>query len=121
MQPGILLALASAVLFGASTPFAKLLLGSVDPWLMAGLLYLGAGLGLAVVHISRRVLRLPAAEAPLRRADVPWLALGWVSRVRARKRHPLDQWRCGCAGGAVCRHERSRDADAALRWHDAVS
>ena len=75
MQPGILLALASAVLFGASTPFAKLLLCSVDPWLMAGLLYLGAGIGLAVVHVSRGVLRLPAAEAPLRRADMPWLAL----------------------------------------------
>ncbi|HLJ06703.1 MAG TPA: DMT family transporter [Acetobacteraceae bacterium] len=73
MQPGILLALASAVLFGASTPFAKLLLGSVDPWLMAGLLYLGAGLGLAVLHVSRGVLRLPVIEAPLRRSDVPWL------------------------------------------------
>ena len=73
MQPGIPLALASAVLFGASTPFAKLLLGSVDPWLMAGLLYLGAGLGLAVLHVSRGVLRLPAIEAPLRRSDVPWL------------------------------------------------
>ncbi len=73
MQPGILLALASAVLFGASTPFAKLLLGSVDPWLMAGLLYLGAGLGLAVLHVSRGVIRLPAIEAPLRRSDVPWL------------------------------------------------
>ncbi len=74
MQRGIPLALASAVLFGASTPFAKLLLlGSVDPWLMAGLLYLGAGLGLAAVHISRSALRLPAVEAPLRRADLPWL------------------------------------------------
>jgi len=73
VQPGILLALASAVLFGASTPFAKLLLGSVDPWLMAGLLYLGAGLGLAVLHVSRGVLRLPVIEAPLRRSDVPWL------------------------------------------------
>src|SRR6195256_1177500 len=75
MQPGILLALASAVLFGASTPFAKLLLGSVDPWLMAGLLYLGAGVGLAGGHVSRGGVRLPAAEAPLRRADMPWLAL----------------------------------------------
>lgn len=73
MQPGILLALASAALFGASTPFAKLLLGSVDPWLMAGLLYLGAGLGLAVLHVSRGVLRLPVIEAPLRQSDVPWL------------------------------------------------
>ena len=73
MRIGILLALASAVLFGASTPFAKILLGSVDPWLLAGLLYVGAGLGLSVVHLSRGVLRLPAVEAPLRRADVPWL------------------------------------------------
>jgi drug/metabolite transporter (DMT)-like permease len=75
MQPAILLALTSAVLFGASTPFAKLLLGSVDPWLMAGLLYLGAGLGLAVVHLSRSALDLPIIEAPLRQSDVPWLAL----------------------------------------------
>ena len=74
MQRGILLALASAVLFGASTPFAKLLLGSVDPWLMAGLLYIGAGLGLAVVHVSRTMLRLPVLEAPLRRTDLSWLA-----------------------------------------------
>lgn len=74
MQRGILFALASAVLFGASTPFAKLLLGSVDPWLMAGLLYIGAGLGLAVVHISRSALRLPVVEAPLRRPDLLWLA-----------------------------------------------
>jgi drug/metabolite transporter (DMT)-like permease len=74
MRPGILLALLSAVLFGASTPFAKLLLGTVDPWSMAGLLYLGAGLGLALVHLSRGVLRLPVIEAPLRRSDVPWLA-----------------------------------------------
>lgn len=75
MRTGILLALLSALLFGASTPFAKLLLGSVDPWTMAGLLYLGAGLGLAVIHVSRAALRLPTIEAPLRRADIPWLAL----------------------------------------------
>src|SRR4051794_11975255 len=70
MKTGIPLALASAVLFGASTPFAKLLLGTVNPWLMAGLLYIGAGLGLAIVHLSRGVLRLPAIEAPLRRPDM---------------------------------------------------
>ncbi len=75
MRTGILLALASAVLFGASTPFAKLLLGNTSPWMMAGLLYLGAGLGLAAVHLSRRTLGLPTTEAPLRRADLPWLGL----------------------------------------------
>ena len=72
---GIALALLSAVLFGGSTPFAKLLLGAVDPWTMAGLLYLGAGIGLAGAHLSRRILGIAVVEAPLRRTDVPWLAL----------------------------------------------
>jgi drug/metabolite transporter (DMT)-like permease len=71
---GIVLALASAVLFGASTPLAKLLLGAIDPWLTAGLLYLGAGLGLWAVQLGRSTLRLPAAEAPLRLRDLPRLA-----------------------------------------------
>ena len=45
MRSGIPLALASSALFGLSTPIAKLLLGTVDPWLLAGLLYLGSGAG----------------------------------------------------------------------------
>ena len=74
--PGAPLALASAVLFGASTPFAKLLLGEgISPWLLAGLLYLGSGIGLAVVQMARRALTPAAPEAPLRRGDLPWLAL----------------------------------------------
>ena len=43
---GVVWALASALLFGASTPFAKLLLGDVDAVMLAALLYLGSGLGL---------------------------------------------------------------------------
>src|SRR3954467_8674168 len=72
--PGILFALASALLFGASTPFAKLLLGALDPWMLAGLLYLGSGLGLAALRLGRNVMGRPAAETPLRFADLPWLA-----------------------------------------------
>ncbi len=75
IRTGISIALLSAVLFGASTPFAKLLLGSVDPWMMAGLLYLGAGIGLAAIHLARSSLRLPAMEASLQRSDMPRLAL----------------------------------------------
>ena len=74
--PGAPLAIASAALFGASTPFAKLLLGDgISPWLLAGLLYLGSGIGLGIIHLARRGLGLASAEAPLRRADMPWLAL----------------------------------------------
>jgi len=71
---GPALGLASAALFGASTPLAKLLLGEVDPWLLAGLLYLGSGIGLGIVHLGRRSLGIAPPEAPLRRADLPWLA-----------------------------------------------
>jgi hypothetical protein len=39
----VVLALVSAALFGVSTPAAKALLGSVDPIILAGLLYCGAG------------------------------------------------------------------------------
>ena len=50
-------ALAAALLFGASTPFAKLLGADIRPQLLAGLLYLGSGIGLAVVLWARRWLR----------------------------------------------------------------
>ena len=74
LWPGVPLALGSAVLFGASAPLSKLLLGSVNPWLLAGILYLGAGLGLGALHLGRGVVGLPGAEASLGRKDLPWLA-----------------------------------------------
>lgn len=72
----VLLALVSAALFGVSTPAAKALLGTINPAVLAGLLYCGAGLGVAIL---RRIPGLPtsrnaAAETPLGRADIPWLA-----------------------------------------------
>jgi drug/metabolite transporter (DMT)-like permease len=73
--PGVPFALISALLFGASTPFAKLLLGDVNPWLLAGLLYLGSGIGLGLVSAVRNAIGLKRTEAPLARADLPWLAL----------------------------------------------
>ena len=75
LSTGAALALLSAALFGAGTPFAKLLVGTVDPWLLAALLYLGSGLGLGTAQLMRPALGIGPAEAPLRRADLPWLAL----------------------------------------------
>ena len=68
-HPGVLAALGAALLFGAGTPFAKLLLGPVSPWLLAGVLYLGSGIGLALL----RMLRGDGGIA-LPRQDLPWLA-----------------------------------------------
>lgn len=74
LWPGVPMALGAAILFGIATPFSKLLLGTIDPQLLAGVLYLGAGLGLAGIHRARAAFGIPAPEAPLRRADFPWLA-----------------------------------------------
>jgi len=72
LDNGPLLALGSAFLFGASTPIAKLLLGIADPLLLAGLLYLGSGAGLALVKIGGGLLGLrrcaPATCLGLRRS-----------------------------------------------------
>lgn len=65
----------SAVLFGATAPVSKALISSVDPWLLAGILYLGAGLGLALVQWGRPLVGLSRSEAPLTRSDLPWLLL----------------------------------------------
>ncbi|MGH8028423.1 MAG: EamA family transporter [Arenimonas sp.] len=73
--PGIGPALIAALLFGASTPLAKLLLADIPPVLLAGLLYAGSGLGLGAWFGLRRLRpREQGGEAPLQRRDVPWLA-----------------------------------------------
>jgi drug/metabolite transporter (DMT)-like permease len=75
-QRAVLLALLSAALFGVSTPAAKLLLGTIDPAILAGLLYCGAGLGVAAARRAGRFASWQAApsEAALGRKDVPFLA-----------------------------------------------
>ncbi len=72
----VVLALISAALFGVSTPAAKLLLGTIDPAVLAGLLYCGAGIGVGLLrHVTRYAFpNAGLAEAPLQRHDLPWLA-----------------------------------------------
>jgi len=53
-HPSITAALGAALLFGAGTPFAKVLLGETSPRLLAGILYFGSGIGLAALRGLRR-------------------------------------------------------------------
>ncbi len=69
LWPGVPYALGAAILFGVSTPLSKLLLGTINPWLLAGLMYLGAGVGLLLL----RRTKLWVGEASLKAADYPWL------------------------------------------------
>jgi drug/metabolite transporter (DMT)-like permease len=72
--------LLSAALFGVSTPAAKALLGTMDPAVLAGLLYCGAGLGVAALRRIARPLEGSArSETPLGRRELPWLAAAIVA------------------------------------------
>jgi drug/metabolite transporter (DMT)-like permease len=71
VNPSVVAALAAAVLFGASTPLAKALVGDVTPVLLAGLLYLGSGVGLSIVRIVRD---RGVKSAGLSAVEWPWLA-----------------------------------------------
>lgn len=65
------LALLAAALFGGSTPFVKLLVGDTSALALAGLLYLGSGLGLGAARLLRdRGWRTSGLSG----ADWPWLA-----------------------------------------------
>lgn len=73
-QPGVLATLGAALLFGAGTPLSKWLLDAVSPCLLAGLLYLGSGIGLT---LYRHLTHAPSVRLPS--ADVPWLAAAVVA------------------------------------------
>jgi len=67
-RSGIAAALGASLLFGCSTPIAKVLLVSISPWMLAGILYLGSGIGLA---LYRQLRRRPAVR--IARRDALWL------------------------------------------------
>ena len=77
LNRGVLNALAAAILFGASTPLAKTLVGEIQPVLLAGLLYAGSGLGLGAGLLLRRAA--PRSKSP---EDFAWPArsqIGWLA------------------------------------------
>jgi len=79
VNAGIAYGLLGAALFGASTPVAKLLVGEIEPVMLAGLLYAGSGLGLSL-WLAVRGSILPRAErARFAAGDYKWLCGAVVS------------------------------------------
>lgn len=92
----LLAVLASAFLFGAGTPLAKGLLEHVSPWLLAGLLCLGSGLGLGRYRLHR--------------SDTGWLAAAASLMARGSWLH-LTEHPAHARQHEVLEHTR-------LHWHD---
>lgn len=69
---GIFLAVAAAALYAINSPLSKLLLDYVPSALMAGLLYLGAGIGMAVIALVRKAGKTAVKEKSLTKKDLPF-------------------------------------------------
>lgn len=69
---GILLAITAAALYAINSPFSKLLLDYMPSTLMAGFLYIGAGLGMGVIALIRRLRKTERTEERIARADLPY-------------------------------------------------
>ena len=69
---GIFLAILAASLYAVNAPFSKILLNSMPSTLMAGFLYIGAGLGTAVIAIFRKMSGHSGLEEKLTRTELPF-------------------------------------------------
>jgi len=70
---GVIYALTASLLFGITTPFAKSLLEQISPVLLAGLFYLGSGLGLGIYLLTGKLTQRQSQEASLQKKDLPAL------------------------------------------------
>lgn len=67
-------AILASILFGASAPLSKILLGTIEPIPLASFLYIGSGLGLLLLQIFLRTgKKQNINEASLKKADISWL------------------------------------------------
>lgn len=73
-NPGVVAALVAAMLFGASAPISKWLLQTASPWMLAGLLYLGSGMGLSLYRLATH-----AQPVVLQRGEIGWFAAAILS------------------------------------------
>lgn len=71
----IIQAILAAALFGMSAPFSKLLLLKISPLLLSALLYLGAGIGMLIIDIAKRISKTERIEARLTTGELPYVIL----------------------------------------------
>ena len=72
VKKGIGLAILAAALYAVNSPLSKLLLDYMPATLMAGFLYIGAGLGMGVIALVRKAGKREASEAKLTRSELPY-------------------------------------------------
>lgn len=83
VDPAIAWAILAAALYAINSPFSKLLLLEVAPTVMAGLLYLGAGIGMLLLGMARKMVQTETREKRLTRKDLPYIVSMIVLDVAA--------------------------------------
>lgn len=69
-------AILAAVFYAINIPASKILLGSIEPVMMAAVLYLGAGIGVGIIYMARKN-KETAQNSSLNRSDLPYV-LGMI-------------------------------------------
>lgn len=72
IKKGILLAIIAAVLYALNAPLSKLMLDYLSPTLMAGFLYIGAGIGMVIIAMIRKCRRRENSESHLTKSELPY-------------------------------------------------
>src|SRR5439155_1124648 len=116
---GLLLALVSAALFGAATPAGKVLLADFTPFQLAGLLYLGAALGVGpIAALDRRATPALDRTNRLRPAGTTNLLLGaWLAPLTAPAFHVAVALVVGalCYGASIALYITAAHHEGATR------
>ena len=72
IKKGIAFAILAAVLYAINAPFSKILLEFMQPTLMAGFLYVGAGIGMIFIALMRKIKKYEAKELKLTKSELPY-------------------------------------------------
>lgn len=71
-KKGIVFALLAAILYAVNAPFSKVLLNYMPPTLMAGFLYIGAGIGMIIIAFVRKIQNKGGKEEKLTKSELPY-------------------------------------------------
>ena len=72
MKKGIAFAILAAALYAINAPFSKILLDCIPPTLMAGFLYVGAGIGMIIIALVRKIRKTETNELKLTKSELPY-------------------------------------------------
>lgn len=72
VNKGVFLAILAAALYAINSPLSKILLNYMPSTLMAGFLYIGAGIGMLIIASIRKIRHIETNEARLTKSELPF-------------------------------------------------